>query len=226
MIAQKAIEICFGGFWQKQNSHVISCHRQCSAQVKITSKSGIETIYEAGTIVPVEIDDVIEIPPFGDSLSCLLCITGGFDVPVIYGSSATTTNAGLGGFQGRILQAGDRLSIATPPHKIAPSIPHLSKQAYQQAMQKPQTLRLILGPQDFWFTSQALETLTKSPYQISPQTSRMGMRLSGQALRIKGLLIFSQTQWCAAPCKSLLMASQSLPWQIMALWGAMRKSLL
>ena len=184
---KSAIEICFGGFSAKaEQAFHICVTGSISALVKVTSKSGIETIYEAGTIVPVEIDDVIEVPPFGDSLSCLLCITGGFDVPVIYGSSATTTNAGLGGFEGRILQSGDRLNIGTQPHKIAQAIRHLNKQAYQQAMQKPQTLRLILGPQDFWFTSQALETLTKAPYQISPQTSRMGMRLSGARLAHKG----------------------------------------
>ena len=183
--AQSAIEICFGGFLAraKRPSH-ICVTGSLSAQCHITSKNGHKTIYEAGNIAAIETGDMIEIPPFGDSLSCLLCISGGFDVPKIYGSCATTVNAGLGGFKGRILQAGDRLAI--DDNAEGGRFHALNHQAYQRAMQKPQRLRLILGPQDFWFTQTALETLVKAPYQISPQTSRMGMRLSGAGLAHKG----------------------------------------
>ena len=179
-----AIEICFGGFSAKAYQDCAICLTgSIAAHIIITAKDGTKTAYEAGRIAVITVGDSIEIPPFGDSLSCLLCLSGGVDVPVIYGSRSTTVTAKLGGYEGRILAAGDRLALRAYE---ARSIQNAAQDAYASLSAKPTRLRIMFGPQDFWFTHGALEALTAAPYRISAQSSRMGMRLIGACLAHKG----------------------------------------
>lgn len=179
-----AIEICFGGFRAKAHRDCAICLTgSIAAHLVITAQDGTKTTYEAGRTVAIKSGDICEIPPFGDSLSCLLCLSGGIDVPVIYGSRSTTVTAKLGGYEGRILAAGDKLALTG--HQARP-IRDAAPDAYAALFAKPSRLRILFGPQDFWFTAEALDALTAAPYRISPQTSRMGMRLIGACLAHKG----------------------------------------
>ena len=182
-----AIEICFGGF-------AAIFHQDCylsligSGTAMITHRDQLQTqtIYEAGEIVAISAGDQIEIPPFSDSLSALLCVSGGLDVPRLYGSQSTTPNAALGGHEGRMLAQGDRLALGQTQQDYAPTISHRQTDAIQALMTKPQILRILFGPQDYWFTPEASQNLTNASYKILPQTSRMGMRLAGPQLAHKG----------------------------------------
>ena len=179
-----AIEICFGGFTAKCHTAATICVTgSLSAEIEVISQTGKQTRYQSGHAVAINAGDSITIPPFGDSLSCLLCLSSGVDVPYLYGSQSTTTTALLGGFEGRHLAAGDKIALgAQRTHPINMAI----RTHYEALMAKPQTLRILLGPQDYWFTAKALAEMTRAPYEISPQTSRMGMRLNGTALTHKG----------------------------------------
>lgn len=179
-----AIEICFGGLTAKAHQDFAICLTgSLTAQIIVTATDGTKTTYEAGRIVAILAGDTIEIPPFGDSLSCLLCLSGGIDVPVIYGSRSTTITATLGGLAGRILAAGDKLALMD--YQVRP-VRYAAPDAYAALFSKPTRLRIMFGPQDFWFTPEALGALTTSAYRISPQTSRMGMRMIGAPLTHKG----------------------------------------
>ena len=52
----------------------------------------------------------ISISP-GPGFRCYVGVSGGVDVPQLFGSRATYTMGGLGGFEGRALRAGDRLPL-------------------------------------------------------------------------------------------------------------------
>jgi 5-oxoprolinase (ATP-hydrolysing) subunit C len=52
----------------------------------------------------------IAISP-GPGWRCYVAISGGIDVPELFGSRATYTMGGLGGFEGRVLKAGDQLPL-------------------------------------------------------------------------------------------------------------------
>ncbi|MGC6517304.1 MAG: biotin-dependent carboxyltransferase family protein [Candidatus Puniceispirillaceae bacterium] len=179
-----AFEICFGGFEARFDNH---CHLtltgSSAAKLQHLNHKGQQTDHPAGTVIKIAPGDIITIPPFGDSLSVLLCVSGGIDVPAVYGSCSTTTNARLGGHEGRILQASDILKLGKTGK--APPIPS-APLPLDKLFAKPTILRLLFGPQDHWFTSEALANLSAEPYQILPQTSRMGMRLAGPSLPHKG----------------------------------------
>jgi allophanate hydrolase subunit 2 len=53
------------------------------------------------------------------------------------------------------------------------------------ASRTPETpvLRILAGPRGDWFTEDALATLTSTPYQVSPDSNRVGVRLDGAPLK-------------------------------------------
>jgi len=115
-----------------------------------------------------------------------VAIAGGIDVPQILGSRSTHCASEMGGLQGRPLKQGDMLRGGLPTESIDRLIgkrlpdrlvPHYSRSA---------TLRIIPGPQQSSFKATSLTTLTSSSYTVTPQSNRMGYRLSGSPLVHKG----------------------------------------
>ena len=181
-----AIEICFGGFQASVDRPTALCLTgSIKAQMIIHKPTGKRLEIACAVPVVAEDGDRIEIPPFGDTLSAVLAIGGGIDVALIYGSRSTTVNAMLGGLEGRCLQDGDKLDCGNSDTQNAQASA-CDKDLYEAHFAPQTTLRIIAGPQDFWFTPEALATLTTTPFLVSPQTSRMGMRLSGESLAHKG----------------------------------------
>lgn len=108
-----------------------------------------------------------------------LAIAGGLDVPRVLGSRATHVVSRMGGMDGRPLVAGDRLSIGSTAGERRPSGPRRSPCPLPAGGAR---LRVMLGPQDEYFTPAGLKTLESSRYTITPQSDRMGYRLSGPPL--------------------------------------------
>jgi KipI family sensor histidine kinase inhibitor len=99
---------------------------------------------------------------------------GGIDVPHVLGSRATHVLSGLGGVEGRALVAGDHLRLGErrdPSSALATD-------------EKPGAaggvrLRVMRGPHDAFFDTAAFDALQRTRFTISPQSNRMGYRLSG-----------------------------------------------
>ena len=106
-----------------------------------------------------------------------LAAEGGFDVPAVLGSRSTLVRAGIGGLNGRPLQAGDRLPLCRSRAADAEEV-RLST----LDLTPPASFRIILGPQDDYFTAEALGLITQTSYTVTPASDRMGMRLAGPRL--------------------------------------------
>ena len=48
-----------------------------------------------------------------------MSVAGGFDAPEVLGARSTCLPAGLGGYEGRTLRAGDVLGVVLPPNTPA-----------------------------------------------------------------------------------------------------------
>lgn len=106
-----------------------------------------------------------------------LAIEGGIDVPLMLGSRSTLTRATIGGFEGRQLRAQDRLplALAEVPEREEACLPSLD-------LSPPDRFRVVLGPQDDYFTTRGIETLLSATYTVTQSSDRMGMRLDGPKL--------------------------------------------
>ena len=112
---------------------------------------------------------------------CYLAVEGGFAIPPVLGSLSTLAVSGLGGFQGRALQAGDVLPLrlgrpvlenefAMRPPKFAPAA----------------SIRVIMGPQEGHFTEAGLSIFLGEAFTISHLSNRMGLRLQGPSVQHAG----------------------------------------
>ena len=110
-----------------------------------------------------------------------LAFAGGLDTPPLLGSRATHLRAGMGGVDGRALAAGDRLPLGA----AEPQGPERRQTAFRH---EDGPIRLLPGPQDDYFTPEALRALTEAEYTVSHEADRMGLRLQGQPLAHEPLL--------------------------------------
>ena len=112
---------------------------------------------------------------------------GGVDVAPVLGSRATHVRAGLGGYRGRALAAGDRLPLGPPGGRQARPI-----RSPGIAIAGGAKLRVLPGPQQDFFHESALDLLEGSRFVVTPNSDRMGYRLSGARLpRIEGMEMIS-----------------------------------
>ena len=102
-----------------------------------------------------------------------MAVAGGFDVPLVMGSKSTYLRAGLGGWQGRALRAGEA-AFMTVPWFVRGGI-----------VLDTAPLRVTRGLQYDWFTTESCEAFCREPFQITMQSDRMGYRLLGPHLELK-----------------------------------------
>jgi len=113
-----------------------------------------------------------------------LAAAGGIEVPTFLGSRATYLPGQFGGMEGRRLETGDRLQLGTPQVR---SLFEQAGQAWPHKLRPPyrpdSCVRVILGPQDDYFASEALALFLQAEFHVTPNSDRMGLRLNGPALR-------------------------------------------
>ncbi len=107
-----------------------------------------------------------------------LAVGGGIVVPEIMGSKSTYLSGKFGGLEGRALRRGDRIyssDLPTPLNRLGMRFPS----DWIPSFEKEVRLKVILGPQDHHFTEEGIQTFCSSPYHVTPQSDRMGVRLDG-----------------------------------------------
>jgi biotin-dependent carboxylase-like uncharacterized protein len=107
-----------------------------------------------------------------------LAVHGGIDVAPVLGSRSTNLEGGFGGFAGRALRRGDEIPVGNAPGTVpegeiwrCPEIPML---------QRPLTVRVLPGPRDDTWAAEAVAWLERTPFAVMPQSSHVGVRLTGE----------------------------------------------
>lgn len=113
-----------------------------------------------------------------------LAIGGGIDVPLVLGSRCTYLHGKYGGHAGRALQVDDLLSIGATTPAVSPTSCSWRVGSVAPAYENQPTLRVILGSEFDWLSPQSQEQLCHSEFIVTPQSDRMGYRLSGPRLEL------------------------------------------
>ena len=111
-----------------------------------------------------------------------LAVAGGFDVPATLGSRSTHLLTAMGGFNGRVLRAGDRLPLGLAGLSGPPRGGHYRRPGDEIRQGEPAILRILPGPQEDRFVNGSLQTLQSAPYEVGADSDRMGFRLKGPSL--------------------------------------------
>lgn len=145
---------------------------------------------------PLPLEQVVELQR-GDDLRfesaapgrgarAYLAVAGGIDVPIVMGSRATDLTACFGGWQGRALRTGDRLSCGDSSQPMASVEDDSSVRTHAHGSApmawSVRTVRIVRGPQSDRFDRSAWNTFLEAEFTVSSQSNRLGLRLDGPPL--------------------------------------------
>lgn len=153
------------------------CFSGASFPVKVNGQ-----LISLNTAVELHPGDLLDAGAAKDGCRGYLAVRGGFDVEKVMGSRSTNLKCGVGGFCGRKLVAGDILPVAPVAFSKELEGGSFSTEKY---FGDRVTLRVIPGPQNERFDQTATDTFFNSEYTVTPQSDRMGIRLSGAMVTAK-----------------------------------------
>ncbi|WP_437613175.1 biotin-dependent carboxyltransferase family protein [Erwinia sp. V71] len=143
---------------------------------------------------PVQPGQLLNIVPGRSGMRCYLAFSGeGIDVPVVLGSRATHLRVGFGGFEGRALQAGDRLHTCQPqvtgrdpgPFGVAPAPRIVSAACHPTALPGELVLRVIPAAEYALFSDESQARFFSAGWKVTSSSNRQGARLEGDPLQIR-----------------------------------------
>lgn len=173
-----ALEIAPAGFSFKVLGRAVMAFTGAPAVVSVKSADG--SVFAAQFNAPVALDDgdvvSLETPQCGTR--SYLVMRGGFAVAPVLGSVSTDTLAQIGP---AVLSAGDGIAVNSagikasvlPGEQPVFAMPHACETV---------TLDIYMGPRTDWFTAEAVQSFLSQSWQVTPQSSRVGIRLSGAPL--------------------------------------------
>ena len=108
-----------------------------------------------------------------------ISFAGGLDIPIVMGSRSTYIKARVGGFHGRRLELGDELQL----REQVSDLPNLQyRYMEKQEFTGDNTVRVLMGPQDYMYTDAGIRTFLTQPYTVTKDFDRMGYRLAGKKI--------------------------------------------
>lgn len=171
-----AIEITLMGFQARFLTETVFAVTGADLQPSLNGRS-----LPLWTALKAAPGDILELPSPLNGCRAYLAVGGGFHIPVVMGSRSTNIGAGFGGFDGRMLRAGDRLPGCRPGHYLAcagRSIPD----ALKALPVSEWVLRVIPGPQHDQFPAASCRQFYEATYTVSGKSDRTGVRLEGPAI--------------------------------------------
>jgi len=123
--------------------------------------------------------DVLHFRKRREGFRAYVAVQGGVDVPKVLGSRSTFVRGRIGA----ILREGKILGICPFDSEASESVLTLP-QEYRPDFNRTDPIRLVMGPQEDYFTPRGIATLLNSTYRISPQSDRQAFRTEGPAIEI------------------------------------------
>lgn len=130
---------------------------------------------------PVKKGDVLSFSPMTEGCRAYIAVAGGLKAQNIMGSASTYVRGKIGGISGRPLKKGDILRVKKDDNVERKS--YKVKNDYIPTYEEMTNVRIILGPQDDYFSNDAIKKLLSSTYTLTNESDRMGFRLDGPEIR-------------------------------------------
>ena len=153
----------------------------CGAEMEVLINGlpaqGWETLF-------LEAGDILSLGPAVTGLRTYISFAGGLDIPAVLGSRSTYVRAGIGGWEGRPIRAGDHIPLRTEPGKAGAAartrlrVPEEERPAYASDL----ILRAIPSHEIGRFEPESVERFFQESFTVSAKTDRMGCRLEGAPL--------------------------------------------
>ncbi|MCD2177649.1 5-oxoprolinase/urea amidolyase family protein [Rhizobium sp. C1] len=170
------LELTLGGFSFRSAARAVIGLAGAPCPITVETAAGKTFDAEAFRPISLEPGDTVRLGQPVKGMRSYLAVRGGFAVEPVLGSFATDTLAVVGPqpvVAGTVLPLNGAASgLASVSLNEAP------------AFDMPRagdivTLDVVLGPRTDWFTQKGLDTLSAQLWTVTPQSNRVGIRLSG-----------------------------------------------
>ncbi len=142
--------------------------------------------------IHVKKGDILSFGQIKSGCRSYISFAGGIDVPLVMGSKSTYIKGKIGGYEGRSLISKDILKIGSSKDNFKSLKGRTIHLKHKPIYTNEFEVRVILGPQDDYFTDKGINTFLSSQYVITNECDRMGYRLDGEKIEhIKGADIIS-----------------------------------
>lgn len=173
-----ALEIMLGGFCLRMQGQGVMAVTGAEVKTTIMTAGGKRIDVAHHHAFAVEDGDTVSLSMATAGMRAYLALRGGFDVAPVLTSRSTDMLAQIGP---EPLRVGEVIGILDAPagavigpgEEPAFAMPHVDETV---------TLDIVLGPRTDWFTTQSVERFLEQEWTVSAQSSRVGIRLQGEAL--------------------------------------------
>ncbi|KAE8370852.1 allophanate hydrolase subunit 2-domain-containing protein [Aspergillus caelatus] len=171
------LELTLGGFsFESTSQAVIGCTgAPCPITIEDT-KGQTTQITDTHRPIALEPGDVVTFGHPRTGMRIYVAVRGGFEINPILGSVSTDTLAAVGPSP---VVAGSRLILKNAQQGLASVSIHEAPVFTLPAPSDVVILDVVLGPRTDWFTKEGLETFTQQCWKVTAESSRAGVRLSG-----------------------------------------------
>lgn len=106
-------------------------------------------------------------------------ICGEIQTQRTFGSASCYATAGFGGNDGQVLAAGDQICWSESETLNADFVLNVSQKKFVSSR-----IRILPGPEYSWLTAGSMEAFRSSSFQLTPDSNRMGAKLTGPVLSV------------------------------------------
>ncbi|MDZ7875703.1 MAG: 5-oxoprolinase/urea amidolyase family protein [Rhizobium sp.] len=175
-VGAACLEIALGGFSFEISGPGVMALTGAPCPISIQDAKGRVT--EASSYQPISLEagDRVTLGFAARGARSYLSFRGGIDVAPVLGSASTDTLAVVGP---EAVGLGAVLAIGTSERGLSPVSLTESPAFDCPAPGDIVTLDVVMGPRSDWFTEHGIATLASQVYDVTPQSNRVGIRLSG-----------------------------------------------
>lgn len=169
-----ALEIAYGGFALRVDRAVTLAVTGAPCPIAIRTANGRDVVAPFARPFALDAGDELTLGAPAQGMRCYLALRGGFAVKPVLGSASTDTLAKIGPPP---ITAGEILVPANGPVRAVEfelPTPRPLPRAGETV-----TLDIVLGPRADWFTEKGVETFLSQEWQVTVESSRVGVRLTG-----------------------------------------------
>lgn len=168
------LEIVGGGFEVTAQGACVVCVSGADGPITITSAAGRERPAWRGHPIALDSGDRLRLGEPARGVRSYLAARGGLIADPVLGSVSTDTLAGIGP---PVVTAGQAVGVAPLRHGTV-GTPEPPSPALPVAGQDV-VLDVVMGPRTDWFSDESVERFCTQPWVVTPQSNRVGLRLSG-----------------------------------------------
>ena len=169
------VELVYGGFEVVCRGDAVVACTGADVPIRLVLAGGARRTVSGYEPLALCDGDRLSIGEPRSGVRSYLAARGGFDVSPVLGSCSTDTLAQIGPAP---LAVGDVLVVRPLSRGGIVGMPEATP-ADLPSVERPVTLDVTPGPRADWFTSAAVALLASQSWKVTPESSRVGLRLIG-----------------------------------------------